>query len=65
PTAALWPVGLRDELAAELAGGLRKLGAFGAARGAALAEFATGSAPDPFFNINTAEDLAAAGAALR
>ncbi|MBL3607604.1 molybdenum cofactor guanylyltransferase MobA [Rhodovulum sulfidophilum] len=65
PTAALWPVALRDELAAELAGGLRKLGAFGAARGAALAEFATGPGPDPFFNINTAEDLAAAGAALR
>ncbi|WP_207802441.1 molybdenum cofactor guanylyltransferase MobA [Rhodovulum sp. BSW8] len=64
PTAALWPVGLRGELAAEVAGGLRKLGVFGAARGAALADFATVPGPDPFFNVNTPEDLAAAEAAL-
>ncbi|ARC89288.1 molybdenum cofactor guanylyltransferase MobA [Rhodovulum sp. MB263] len=64
PTAALWPVGFREALAAELAGGLRRLGAFGVARGAALAEFPVGPGPDPFFNINTAGDLASAGAAL-
>lgn len=59
PTFGLWPVALRAGLAAAIAGGERRLGRWAAACGAGRAAF--GSEPfDPFFNINTPADLAAA-----
>jgi molybdopterin-guanine dinucleotide biosynthesis protein A len=59
PTFGLWPVRARDGLRACLAAGERKLMLWAEALGAGVAEFAP--APhDPFFNINTPEDLAAA-----
>jgi len=57
PVAALWPVGLRHELRAALERGERKVGAFTA--GAAIAEWPA-EPVDPFFNVNTPEDLAEA-----
>ena len=59
PTFGLWPVGLRHDLRAALEGGLRKVVAWTDAHGAAQAHF-PGADPDPFFNINTPDDLAAA-----
>lgn len=57
----LWPVSLREEMRAALSAGERRLGAFTARRGVAVAEWP--AAPrDPFFNINTPADLAAAEA---
>jgi len=61
PTCALWPRTERDRLRAFLAGGGARLMEFCA--GAAVARFAA-TTPDPFFNINTAEDLALAEQAL-
>ncbi len=59
PTFGLWPVGLRDDLRAALQGGLRKVVLWTDRHGAGLAEFDT--APfDPFFNINTPQDMAVA-----
>lgn len=59
PTFGLWPVGLRDRLAQTIAGGERRLGVWASGVGAARVAF--GSDPvDPFFNVNTPEDLAAA-----
>ena len=59
PTIGLWPVALRDDLRAALAGGLRKVVLWADGHGAASAVFP--DAPfDPFFNINTPEDLARA-----
>jgi molybdopterin-guanine dinucleotide biosynthesis protein A len=61
PTFGLWPVALREDLRAALAGGLRKIVLWTDAHGAGTAVF--DSAPfDPFFNINTPEDVAAAEA---
>ncbi len=61
PTVGLWPVRLRQDLARAIAGGERRLGAWAATCGAGRAVF--GSDPfDPFFNINTPADLAAAEA---
>lgn len=59
PTCAVWPVALRDHLAADLADGARRLGVWADQQGAAVAAFDAGP-PDPFFNINTPEDLAEA-----
>ena len=60
PTFGLWPVRLRQDLARAIAGGERRLGFWAATCGAGRAVF--GSDPfDPFFNINTPADLAAAG----
>ena len=60
PTFGLWPVALRDDLRAALQGGLRKVVLWTDRHGAGTAEFP--SAPvDPFFNINTPEDIAIAG----
>lgn len=59
PTFGLWPVALRHDLREALAGGLRKVGLWADRQGAAIARF--GATPfDPFFNINTPEDVAAA-----
>jgi molybdopterin-guanine dinucleotide biosynthesis protein A len=63
PTFGLWPVGLRDDLRTELSGGLRKIALWADRHGYATALFA---APrfDPFFNVNTPEDMARAEAIL-
>jgi len=59
PTFGLWPVALRHDLRQALQGGLRKIVLWTGAHGAGTAAF--DSAPfDPFFNINTPEDLATA-----
>ena len=56
PTAALWPVALADELEKALVNGTRRLGLWAQERGGAWVLF-DGHDPDPFFNINTPEDL--------
>jgi len=59
PTFGLWPVALRHDLRAALEGGLRKVVIWTDQHQAGQAEFA--SVPfDPFFNINTPEDIAEA-----
>ncbi|WP_298436877.1 molybdenum cofactor guanylyltransferase MobA [uncultured Jannaschia sp.] len=61
PTFGLWPVALRDDLRAALAGGTRKVLAWTDRHDAGTAIFPT--APwDPFFNVNTPDDLARAEA---
>ncbi len=62
PTFGLWPVALRDDLRGALEGGLRKVVQWTDAHGAATAIFEGGG--DPFFNVNTPEDLARAQAML-
>lgn len=56
PTFGLWPVGLRDDLRAALADGVRKVVAWTDRHGTALAEFPVDRG-DPFFNVNTPQDL--------
>ncbi len=57
PTFGLWPTALRHDLRAALTSGTRKILHWTDRHGAGLAVFAT--APfDPFFNVNTPEDLA-------
>jgi molybdopterin-guanine dinucleotide biosynthesis protein A len=63
PTFGLWPVALRDDLRAALEGGLRKVVTWTDRHGAASAVFPVGGY-DPFFNVNTPEDLAKAEAML-
>lgn len=59
PTFGLWPVALRDDLRKALEGGLRKVVLWTDRHGAATVPFP--AAPfDPFFNINTPEDLSRA-----
>ncbi|WP_269929593.1 molybdenum cofactor guanylyltransferase MobA [Aminobacter sp. HY435] len=65
PTFALWPVGLRQELARFLeSGDTRRVMTFIEQAGMDVVEFPTQrvgrTAVDPFFNINRREDLAAA-----
>lgn len=57
PVAGLFHLHLRDSLAHFLAGGGRKAGDWAARVGARTAEFSTVPV-DPFFNINTPEELA-------
>lgn len=59
PTFGLWPVALRDDLRAALQGGLRKIVLWTERHGAGIAEFPSDPF-DPFFNINTPEDIAEA-----
>ena len=59
PTFGLWPVALRDDLRAALEGGLRKVVLWTDRHGTAMADFPVGRF-DPFFNVNTPEDLALA-----
>ena len=59
PTFGLWPVALRDDLRAALEDGLRKVVLWTDKHGAAVASFAP-TPFDPFFNVNTPEDLAQA-----
>jgi molybdopterin-guanine dinucleotide biosynthesis protein A len=63
PTFGLWSVGLRDALRAALGRGERKVGLWAEQQGAALVQFPSGPV-DPFFNINTPEDLARAEATI-
>ena len=60
PVIALWPVALREDLRTVLTReGVRKVGELGARYTLAVAEWPT--APlDPFFNVNTPDDLAEA-----
>ncbi len=64
PVFGLWPVSLRGDLRAALEGGTRKIVAWADIHGAASAEFPD-TPFDPFFNINTAEDMHRAEAILR
>ena len=60
PTFGLWPVDLRDDLRVALGDGVRKVVLWADKHGCGWAEF--GVEPfDPFFNVNTPEDLARAG----
>jgi molybdopterin-guanine dinucleotide biosynthesis protein A len=59
PTFGLWPVALRDDLRAALTGGLRKIVLWTDGHGAGTAAFASDPF-DPFFNVNTPDDLAMA-----
>ena len=61
PTFGLWPVALRDDLRDALAQGTRKILHWTDRHGAGLAIFPTDPF-DPFFNVNTPEDLARAEA---
>lgn len=59
PTFGLWPVALRQDLRVALQEGVRKVVAWTDRHNSALAEF--GAFPfDPFFNINTPDDMAEA-----
>ena len=60
PVVALWPVALRDDLRrALIEEGLHKIEAWTGRHGVAIADWP--AAPvDPFFNVNTPEDVAAA-----
>lgn len=61
PVCGLWPVPLADDLDAALRSGTRKMLAWAQTQGTVLADFAFvragGELIDPFFNINTPEDL--------
>ncbi len=59
PTFGLWPVELRDDLRAALHDGVRKVVLWTDRHGTALAEFEVDRF-DPFFNVNTPEDMARA-----
>ncbi|PTX57466.1 molybdenum cofactor guanylyltransferase [Litoreibacter ponti] len=56
PTFGLWPVALRDDLRAALADGVRKVVAWTDRHGTAMARFEA-EPFDPFFNVNTPEDM--------
>jgi len=62
PTIGLWPVALSDSLHAALLRGERKVGLWARDNGAVTVRFDT--QPDPFFNINTPEDLTLAESRL-
>lgn len=59
PVIGHWPVALRGDLRAALDAGLRKVQTWTDRHGATLVGF-DGDPGDPFFNINTPQDLAAA-----
>lgn len=61
PTFGLWPVALRRDLRLALEGGVRRITAFTQAHGATFAAFAP-EPHDPFFNVNTPEDIETARA---
>ncbi len=63
PTFGLWPVALRDDLRAALKDGLRKVVLWTDAHDARVAEFPADGV-DPFFNVNTPDDLTRAAALL-
>lgn len=59
PTTGLWSTALRDDLRAALAAGVRKVGFWAERQGSVYVPFDTAGG-DPFFNVNTPDDLAAA-----
>lgn len=59
PSTALWRVSMRPKLEAALEQGRRSVGAFHAAVGCAVASWPA-EPFDPFFNVNTPDDLAEA-----
>jgi len=59
PTCGVWPVALTDDLTAALANGTRRVTEWVERHAPGVATF-PGDIPDPFFNINTPDDLAAA-----
>ncbi|WP_085869827.1 molybdenum cofactor guanylyltransferase MobA [Pseudoruegeria aquimaris] len=61
PTFGLWPVALRHDLREALEGGLRKVVHWTDRHGTATARFPA-QPYDPFFNVNTPEDLETARA---
>lgn len=63
PVVALWPVSLRENLRRALAEGVRGIGQFQRRFGCATVEWPE-KPRDPFMNVNTPEDLAAAEALL-
>lgn len=63
PTFGLWPVALRDDLREALQGGLRKVVIWTEQHGGREALFPV-TTFDPFFNVNTPDDLARAEALL-
>ena len=63
PTCALWPVTLAEDLRGALQAGQRRMMGWAESRGARAVEFAAPGL-DPFFNINTPEDLARAQALI-
>ena len=62
PTFGLWPVALRDDLRAALQDGLRKVVLWTDCHDGRTAMF--DDPGEPFFNVNTPEDLARAGTLL-
>lgn len=65
PTFALWPLGVAGRLAAYVDGGGRRAGAFIRDGRHAEVAFAPMNGVDPFFNVNTPADFAAAEEILR
>lgn len=63
PTFGLWPAALRGDLRAALGDGLRKVVLWTDKHGTAMADFPVAGF-DPFFNVNTPDDLAEARAIL-
>lgn len=63
PTFGLWPVALRDDLRAALEGGLRKVVLWTESHDGREALFPADGF-DPFFNVNTPDDLARAEAMI-
>jgi molybdopterin-guanine dinucleotide biosynthesis protein A len=64
PTFGIWPTGARDQLRTDLLAGARKVSKWAEAQGATLVAFDAGDV-DPFFNINTPEDLEQAAVIIR
>ncbi|GGH35193.1 molybdenum cofactor guanylyltransferase [Cribrihabitans marinus] len=64
PTFGLWPVALREDLRAALLGGLKKVVLWTDAHDGREALFPSEDGFDPFFNVNTPEDLRRAEALL-
>ena len=68
PVVGLWSVALADTLAEALRQGVRAVHRFATAQGSAVVEFPLdeigGEPIDPFFNVNTPEDLEKARALL-
>ncbi len=63
PVVALWPAALADPLEAALRGGMRRIDAWTARYSVVTAQF-DGGAVDPFFNVNSPDELAEAEALL-
>ena len=68
PIIGVWSIALADALAEHLAEGVRAVHSFAAAQGSVVVDFpfidVGGESVDPFFNVNTPDDLAKARALL-